>query len=102
MGETDLILRLAGTVTDGVGPANPWTGDFSAIIPNQTPATLQAIILGGGTVTTSNSGTFAATSASVPEPSSVILLVGALGFLIRKMHRKRFLRRNGGGILGQH
>jgi hypothetical protein len=89
---TTLTLNLEGTVSDGVGPANPWTGKFSSTFPNETPAAIQTAILGGATVATSNTGTFLASPSSVPEPSSVILLVGALGFLIRKMHRKFFFR----------
>jgi hypothetical protein len=93
-GGTSLTLSLEGTVSDGFGPANPWTGKFSSTIPNEAPAAIQTAILGGATVATSNTGTFSASPSvsSVPEPSSVILLVGALGFLIRKMHRKFFFR----------
>jgi hypothetical protein len=89
---TALTLSLEGTVTDGVGPADPWTGKFSATFPNETPAELQTAILGGATVSTSNSGVFSSAGvSSVPEPSSMILLVGALGFLIRQnaSHHKR-------------
>jgi len=86
---TTATLNLSGTVTDGVGPIANWTGKFSATFPNQTPAALQAIILGGGTLNTSNSGTFFSTA--VPEPSYTAILIGgalvSLASLLRKKRR---------------
>jgi len=84
---TTATLNLAGTVSDGVGPANSWTGKFSATFPNQTPADLQAFILGGGVVNTSNSGTFASTA--IPEPSYAAILIGGALVSLATLLRKR-------------
>jgi hypothetical protein len=83
---TVATLNLSGTVSDGVGAISNWTGKFSATFPTTTPAALQTFVLGGGTETTSNSGSFFATT--VPEPSYTVVLIGAgligLASLVRR------------------
>ena len=96
---TTVTLNLAGSVTDGVGAIANWTGKFAATFPNQTPGQLQlalcpsgtcgaADLARGTTLTTSNSGTFAALAA-VPEPST--LWLGGIGLfgLLFGIRRKK-------------
>lgn len=87
-GKTAAELGVAGTVTDGVGPASFWTGLFTATVNHKTPAQLQAIILAGGSITNTHSGDFTVTSAT-PEPRLISLAVFAGLFLAIVVQQRR-------------
>jgi hypothetical protein len=87
---TTATLNLSGTVNDGT-TAVPWSGKFSATFPTTSPATLQSEILGGQTVTSSNSGSFfSASTPTVPEPTSMTLIgAGLIGFAFVVRRKKK-------------
>ncbi|HEX5230571.1 MAG TPA: hypothetical protein VFW44_22825 [Bryobacteraceae bacterium] len=88
-GKTAAELGVFGTVADGSGPAANWTGLFTATVNHQTPAQLQTIILGGGSITHTHSGDFTVTSVT-PEPRLISLLAFGmllLGFAIQRRKR---------------
>ena len=85
---TSIGMVASGTVTDGVGIINSWTGGFTTQ-SNKTPGQIAAAILGTpGFVEETHSETLIITT-SVPEPGTVSMLVfGAalcgLGYRRRK------------------
>jgi hypothetical protein len=91
---TSASINLAGTATDGVGPISNWAGGFSATIPNETPAQIQAFFCPGGSCTNttgsisgSNSGSFFATT--VPEPGTFAFIGGGLIGLATLLRRRK-------------
>ena len=75
---TSVTLLAGGTVVDPSVPASlssNWNGAFTSQITGQTPAQIQATILGGGAITSSFSGEF---NVGVPEPVSMVLIGGGL------------------------
>jgi PEP-CTERM motif-containing protein len=84
---TTVSLSAFGRVFDAAG-FSLWSGAFTSQFANLTPAQIQSIILAGGSITNTYSGTFTATT--IPEPASLGLLgVGLLGVAARA--RKRWL-----------
>ncbi len=73
--QTTVSLRAFGIVTDTTGAAN-WNGSFSVTIPDLTPAQIQALINGGGSITSTDSGSF--TLTAIPEPATVAMTGMAL------------------------
>lgn len=74
--QTIVSLRAFGTVTDATGYGS-WNGSFSVTIPDLTPAQIASIInTPGGSVTSTDSGSFILTA--VPEPGSFALIGGGL------------------------
>jgi hypothetical protein len=84
---TTVSLSAFGRVFDATG-FSLWSGAFTSQFADLTPAMIQAIILGGGKINNTYSGTFTATT--IPEPASLALLgMGLLGAAARA--RKRWL-----------
>jgi len=87
LGASTIIgFSAGGTVTDG-GISN-WSGAFSTQV-NLTALQIQTAILGGGTVTSTQSGQFSVQDVSVPEPSSLLLLAFGLCSAAGITRRKR-------------
>jgi hypothetical protein len=104
-GDTDAVVHLSGTVTDGSGITSTWTGQLSATLTaplNQitsnpqggnvapSPQNIAAYFLANpnGDIITSFSGTI--TASAVPEPDSTILLgagLMALSFGVRRLRK---------------
>jgi PEP-CTERM motif len=81
---TIISFTAGGTVTDG--GISDWSGAFSTQV-NFTAAQIQTTILGGGAVTSTQSGQFSL--QSVPEPSSLLLLAFGLCSSVGLIRRKR-------------
>ncbi len=79
-GQTIVSLGVFGTASDGVGPSSTWLGSFSVTLSNLTPAQIQTIIAGGGSVSSTHAGNFTLNSTAIPEPDSLTLL--GLGLLL--------------------
>ncbi len=77
-GQTIVSLGVFGKVSDGVAPSSTWLGSFSVTLSSLTPAQIQAIIAGGGSVSSTHAGNF--TLTAIPEPDSLTLL--GLGLLL--------------------
>jgi hypothetical protein len=86
-GKTSSELGVFGTVSDGTLPVSTWTGLFTATTNRKTPAQLQAIILGGGSLTNTHSGDFTVVSTT-PEPR-LISLVALAGLFLAIVVQKR-------------
>ncbi len=85
LGASTIIgFSAGGTVTDG--GTSSWSGAFSTQV-NETALQIQNAILGGGSVTSTQSGQF--TVQSVPEPSSLLLLAFGLCSSVGVIRRKR-------------
>jgi hypothetical protein len=85
LGSSTLLgFAAGGTVTDG--GISDWSGVFSTQV-NETALQIQNTILGGGSVTSTQSGQF--TVQSVPEPSSLLLLAFGLCSSVGLVRRKR-------------
>ena len=77
--QTIVSLGVFGNVTDGVSPSSTWLGSFSVTLSSLTPAQIQTIIAGGGSVSSTHAGNFTLRSTEIPEPGSLSLLgVGLL------------------------
>jgi len=72
------FASLAVSGTDSDGSSGTWSGLFTAQLAGETPAQIQAAILGGGSISSSFSGTFRAVAAPVPEPTTALLVGAAL------------------------
>jgi PEP-CTERM motif len=70
-GTTQVFLRLFGVAFDASG-SSLWDGGFTVNLSGQTPAAIQATILGGGSVTSTHAGNF--TLTAIPEPGSIALM----------------------------
>ena len=79
-GQTIVSLGVFGNVSDGVGPSSTWLGSFSVTLSNLTPAQIQTIIAGGGSVSSTHAGNFTLSSVAVPELDSIVLL--GMGLLL--------------------
>ena len=80
-GQSSVELEAHGTVSDTAGSSN-WVGAFTTQL-NLTPDTIQSVILGGGSISSTYSAQVVATA---PEPLSMFLIGGgliALGFVRR-------------------
>lgn len=85
---TAITLDASGIVTDAGPFTSHWFGAFTTQIPGVTAASIQATILGGGSITSTYSGEFL---AAVPEPVTTFMIGGgliALGLLIRRQKLK--------------
>lgn len=87
---TEVSFGMFGTATDGAG-SSTWSGLLESPVVGETPAQIQTALLGGGPVTSSQSGAFVATALTVPEPTTVSLLGVGLLMLGRGL-RKRTAR----------
>jgi hypothetical protein len=103
-GGTLVSIGFLGTVTDGNGTST-WSGNFSATIPNMTPADILNFFCGADNVCSaadvaagkslvvpSVSGSFQATAtpSTVPEPGTISMLLGGAGLMgIGLLRRKR-------------
>jgi hypothetical protein len=85
--QTAVFLNAFGFATDGTLPNSAWQGSFSVTISNLTPAQIQTIILGGGSVTSTHAGNFTVTA--LPEPASLVMVGLGLAGLGLYSKRKR-------------
>lgn len=69
--QTGVTLVANGTVSDATGTSN-WSGSFTTQIATLSPAQIQATILAGGTIGSSESGAF--TITTIPEPLSFSMI----------------------------
>ena len=86
-GETSVSLVADGSVADpnALSQISYWSGSFSTQI-NQTPTAIYNAIIGGGSITSTQSAQF--NVAVIPEPgTAAMLLIG--GFLLASSARKR-------------
>jgi hypothetical protein len=72
---TSVSLSAHGTILDlGDGTTSFWSGSFTTQINGMSPAQIQDVIVGGGSIQSSFSGEFDVT----PEPVSMLLIGGGL------------------------
>jgi hypothetical protein len=75
-----IVLDPVGTITDG-GVTNPWSAIFTTQLSGTTDVAVQAIINGGGSISSSYSAalTIGSSTTAVPEPNTLSLcLAGGL------------------------
>jgi hypothetical protein len=83
------VLDVNGLAKDATSSNSVWSGIFSTQVASETPAQIQAAIIGGGSVTSTYafSGVSAAGSV-IPEPVTSLLIGGGLialaGLKLRK------------------
>jgi hypothetical protein len=88
-GQTTVSLRAFGIVTDAGAVKSTWNGSFSATFPDMDPAAIQAVITSpGGSITSTDSGSF--TLTAIPEPMSLVLI--GSGLLLAGLTRQRYSR----------
>ena len=86
---TSIVLDVNGLAKDATSSNSVWSGIFSTQVASETPAQIQAAIIGGGSVTSTYafSGVSAAGSV-IPEPVTSLLIGGGLialaGLKLRK------------------
>jgi hypothetical protein len=73
-GNTEVSLTAYGTVLDG-GVLTDWSGSFTTQM-TMDPGTVQSTILGGGTISSTQSGSFLL--SAVPEPATWTMLAAGL------------------------
>jgi len=79
---TGVALGVSGTVADLAGPAT-WNGSFTTQL-NMSGAAIQSAELGGGSISSAQSGNFNVTVtpiSSMPEPSSMAMLLMGGGLI---------------------
>ena len=97
---TEVDLGVSGTATDGTSTVSNWAGTFSDTITvltgstgTITPAEVQAFFLANpstASITTTYSGTFNANVVpTVPEPSSVTMMLLGSGLILFAVSRRR-------------
>lgn len=89
---TGLALNVDGTIADATGTST-WNGTFTTQLA-QSIAVVQSTIVAGGSITSTQSGSFIVTAGGgsggpgIPEPASMLLLAGGLLTLARSLRRK--------------
>jgi hypothetical protein len=83
---TTVVLTVRGTAFDNSNTPSTFSGAFSAVITGQTPAQVQATLVGGGSVRSTYAAEIVTTP--IPEPGTVSLL-GLGGALIAFAVRRR-------------
>ena len=85
---TSVALPAQGTAVDGTGDISQWTGAFTTQL-TQTPAQVQSIITGGGSITSSHSGSFRANFNPIPEPGTWSMILAGGGLMAFALRRRR-------------
>lgn len=85
---TSVTLLTQGTILDSDGKLSTWNGAFTTQINNRLPASIQAAILAGQSITSTFSGEFDVTP--IPESSTLVLIgAGLIGLASIKRRRRR-------------
>jgi len=87
---TSVTLSARGLARDGTFPNSTWLGAFTTQIAGRTPDDIASTILGGGAVTSTNSGDFEVTISAIPEPGTIsMMLLGGLMVAFAGFRRAR-------------